>query len=121
MGGFLAVVVGVLLAALFGGLVIWIVGKLGLGLAVDGFGPAYIAAIVIALLNGVIAWLLSTLGISFGWLTGIANLIIAAIVLMTAGSWIKGFRVNGFIGGIVGAVAISLVAFLISWVLGLFV
>ncbi len=120
MGALLAIIIGVLLAALFGGLVIWIVGRLGLGLEVDGFGPAYIAAIVIALLNGVIAWLLSSMGISFGWLTGIANLIISAIVLMTAGSWIKGFRVKGFVGAIVGAVAISIVGSLVAWVLSLF-
>ena len=35
-------IIGILVGALFSGLIIWIVGKLGLGLEVSGFGPAYI-------------------------------------------------------------------------------
>ena len=41
-------IIGILIGALFSGLIIWIVGKLGLGLEVSGFGPAFVAAIVIA-------------------------------------------------------------------------
>ena len=33
-------IIGILIGALFSGLVIWIVGKLGLGLEVSGFGAA---------------------------------------------------------------------------------
>ncbi len=39
------------------GLLFWLVGKLGVGLTVDGFGPAFIGAIVL----GVVSWLLSHL------------------------------------------------------------
>jgi hypothetical protein len=60
----LGIIVGILLGALVTGLIIWIVGKLGLGLEVSGFGPAYIAAIVIAVVSGVILWLLGLLGIT---------------------------------------------------------
>jgi uncharacterized membrane protein YvlD (DUF360 family) len=61
-----SVIIGILIGALFSGLVIWIVGKLGLGLEVSGFRAAYIAAIIIAVVAGIINWLLSALGISIG-------------------------------------------------------
>ena len=57
----LGVVIGILIGALFSGLVIWIVGKLGLGLEVDGFGAAYIAAIIIAVVSWLIYWLMGVL------------------------------------------------------------
>ena len=119
----LGMIIGVLIGALFTGFIIWVVGKLGLGLEVDGFGPAYIAAIVIAVLNGLVAWLLNVLHITIGggWLGALINLVIAAVVLMLAGNWIKGLRVKGFVGALIAAVAIAVVAFLIAWGLTLLV
>jgi uncharacterized membrane protein YvlD (DUF360 family) len=43
--------------------VIWIVGKLNLGLTVRSFGSAIIAALVIAVVAAVILWLLGLLGL----------------------------------------------------------
>ena len=40
----------IIIAALIGGLVIWVVARLNLGLEVDGFVAAFIAAIVIAVI-----------------------------------------------------------------------
>jgi len=62
----IALLVVILIGALFSGLVIWIVGKMGMGLEVSGFGPAFIAAIVIAVVGGLISWLLGFLGITLG-------------------------------------------------------
>ena len=59
-------IIGLLIGALFSGLIIWIVGKLGWGIEVSGFGPAFVAALVIAVLNILVTWLLSVLGITFG-------------------------------------------------------
>ena len=117
------VIIGILIGALFTGLIIWIVGKLGLGLEVSGFGPAFIAAIVIAILNGLVAWLLGALGITIGaGLVGaILHLIIAAVVLMAAGNFVKGLVVKGFTGALVAAVAIAAVGWLIGWGLSLLV
>ena len=114
-------IIGVLIGALFSGFIIWIVGKLRLGLEVDGFGPAYIAAIVIAVLNGLVVWLLNVLHITIGggWLGALINLVIAAVVLMFAGNWVKGLRLKGFVGALVAAVAIAVVAFLVVWVTSL--
>ena len=67
--------------------VISIVGKIGLGLEVSGFGAAYIAAIIIAVVAGVIRWLLGNRWASPS-VAGSGrhrNLIIAAVVLLISG------------------------------------
>ncbi len=117
----LGTLLGILLALVLAAVVIVIVSKLNLGLTVDGFGPAIIAAAVIAIVGGLIYWLLGVLGITIGggWLGAIINLIIAAVVLLTAGRMLKGLKVNGFVGAIVAAIAIGVVTWVINWFLGL--
>jgi putative membrane protein len=116
-------IIGLLIGALFSGLIIWIVGKLGLGLEVSGFGPAYIAAIVIGVLNLLVVWLLNTLSVTIGtgFLGALVNLVIAAVVLLLAGRFVKGLVVKGFLGAIVAAIAISAVGWLIAWGLSLLI
>jgi putative membrane protein len=116
-------IIGLLIGALFTGLIIWIVGKLGLGLEVSGFGPAFIAAIVIAILNGLVAWLLGALNLTIGGgiVGAIIHLVIAAIVLMVAGRFVKGLVVKGFTGALVAALAIAAVGWLIAWGVSLLV
>ena len=116
------VLIGILIGALFSAVIIWIVGRLGLGLEVSGFGPAFIAALVIAVVSWVVYWLLGLVGLSFGvgWLAAVVHLVISAIVLMVAGNFVKGLEVKGFTGALVGAIALAVVAFLIDWVLSLF-
>jgi putative membrane protein len=108
---------------LFSGLIIWIVGKLGLGLEVSGFGAAYIAAIVIAVVSILLTWLLGLVGITIGGglLGAIIHLIIAAVVLMISDRFVSGLKVKGFTGALVAALAIAAVAWVINWVVGLIV
>ena len=107
------------IATLFSALIIWIVGKLGWGIEVDGFGPAFIAAIIIALLSGLVNWALSLVFPEpGGWIGALIHLVIAALILMVSGSWIKGLRVNGFGGAIIAGLAMGLVRFLIGLLLG---
>ena len=119
----LGLIIGILIGALFTGLIIWIVGKLGLGLEVSGFGPAYVAAIVIALLNGLVSWLLSALGVTIaaGFLGAVIHLVVAAIVLLLAGNIVKGLAVKGFLGALIAAVAIAAVGWLVVWGVSLLV
>jgi putative membrane protein len=116
----LGALIGILIAAAIGGLIIWIVGKLGLGLEVDGFVPAFIAAIIIAIVAGLINWLLGVLGITIGggFLGALVHLVIAAVVLMIAGNLVPGLRVKGFAGALVAAIAIGVVGWLIGLVVG---
>ena len=117
----IGMIIGILLGALISGFVIWIVGKLGLGLEVDGFLPAYIAAIVIAVVSWVIYWLLGVLGITItgGWLGALIHLVVAAVILLISDRFVKGMRVNGFVGALVGAIALAVVAWLVALVLGM--
>jgi putative membrane protein len=118
-----SLLVGIVIGALISGLIIWIVGKLGLGLEVSGFGAAFIAALVIAVVSGIINWLLGVLGITVGagWLGGLVHLIIAAIVLMISSNFVSGLKVKGFLGAIIAAIAIGAVAWLLSWGVSLLV
>jgi uncharacterized membrane protein YvlD (DUF360 family) len=114
-----AMILGILIGALFNTLVIWIVGKFGMGIEVDGFRPAFIAAIFIAVLSGVITWLWGLIGFNIpsGLAGAIINLVVAAAILMSAGSHIKGLRVNGFTGALIASIAIAVVSWLIFLVL----
>ena len=114
----------IILVGAIGGLVIWIVGKLNLGLTVDGFAPAFIAAFVIAIVGGVLGWLLAMFGVDAGqfggFLGAILNLIVAAVVLLLSGAFVPGMAVNGFKGALVGAVSIGVVTWLVDLVLRMF-
>jgi putative membrane protein len=118
----LAAILGIVIALLLAALVIYIVGRLGLGLTVDSFTSAIIAAAVIAVVSGIINWLLGLLGITIGggWLGAIIALIIAAVVLLLSDRFVKGMKVNGFVGAIVAAIAIGIVTWFASWLVGLF-
>ena len=108
---------------LLSALVIFIVGKLNLGMSVKGFGSALIAALAIALVSGVVNWLLGILGITIGggFLWGIVSLVVAAVVLLLADKFVSGMKVNGFVGAIVAALGIGVVGWLANWLVGLFV
>lgn len=115
----LATLLGILLALVAAAVVIFIVGRLNLGMTVDGFGPAIVAAAAIAIIGGVIYWLLGVLGITIGggWLGALISLLVAAVVLMISGSFVPGLRVKGFVGALVAAIAIGVV----GWLIGLLV
>ena len=104
-------------------LIIWLVGKLRLGLEVKGIGAAFLAALVIVFLNSLVTLLLGAIGITLegDLLAFIIQLIIAALILMIADRIVKGFYVKGYKGALLAALAIAAVGWLISWVGGLFV
>jgi putative membrane protein len=103
-------------------LVLFVVGKLGIGLTIENFGSALIASVVIALVTGLVAWLFTLLGITVGggFIGGIIALVIAAIVLLLSDQFVSGMKVNGFVGAIVAALGIGVVGWLIDWLFSLF-
>lgn len=110
-----------MIGGLIAGFVIWVVGKLGLGLKVDGFRSAFIAAIVIAIVGFIVTWLLDLIGIDIGGglIGGIIHLIISAAVLLISDRFLKGLQVAGIVGALVAAVAIGVVFWLLGWVVSL--
>ncbi len=108
---------------LISGFVIWIVGKLRLGLEVDGFGSAFIAGIVIAFVAGIITFILGIAGImdGGGLIGGVVHLIISAIVLMISDRFLSGLKVAGFVGALLASIAIGAVYWLGGLLLGMII
>lgn len=118
----IGVLIGIALAGLVSSVIIWIVGRLGLGLVVSGFAPALLAAFVIAILSGAITWLLTTLGLTIdgGIMGGIIHLLIAALVLFLSSRIVPGVMVQGGVGALIAALAIGAIGWLINALLSLF-
>jgi putative membrane protein len=110
-----------IVAVIVAAVVLMIVSRLNLGLSVANFTSALIAAVVIALVGAVVIWLLGALGINpgGGWFGTIVYLIVAAIVLMISDRFVSGMTVNGFGGAIIAAIAIAVVYWIVTWLLGL--
>jgi putative membrane protein len=117
MGAIWSFVVALVVAAV----VLMIVSRLNLGLSVSGFMSAAIAAVVIAVVGAVVLWLLGLFGLSIGGgiMGTLVYLVVAAIVLMFSDKFVQGMQVNGFMGAVIAAIAIGVVYWLLSWLLGL--
>ena len=115
------VLLSFVVALLVSALVIYIVGRLNLGLTVGSYWNAIVAAIVIAIVGAVVIWFLGLLGITIGggFLGAIVLLIVAAVVLLISDRFLAGMEVKGFVGAIVAAIAIAVVSWLVIWVLAL--
>lgn len=114
--------ISILLYWVVAALVIFIVGKLNLGLQVKSFGAALLAALVIALVAGVLGWLFGLFGFTMGagLLAALINLVVAALVLLISDKFLSGMEVHGFMGAIVAAIAIGAVGWVVTWLLSLF-
>jgi len=120
MNTFVPLLIVTAIIGLISGFVIWIVGKLKLGLEVNGFGSAFIAAIIIAVLAGIITLIFGLAGImdGGGLIGGIIHLFISAIVLMISSKILPGLKVKGFAGALVASIAIGAVYWLGGLLLG---
>lgn len=110
-----------IVAAVVAAVVLMVVSRLNLGLTVANFTSAIIAAVVIAIVGAVVNWLLGALGLTFGggWLGTIVYLVVAAVVLMVSDRFVSGMKVSGFGGAIIAAIAIAVVYWIVTWLLGL--
>jgi len=107
-----------------GAVVLMIVGRLNLGLSVDGFGSAFIASAVISIVAAIITWLIGLIGIKVGnpgLIGALVSLVVAAVVLLISDRFVKGMKVNGFAGAIIAAISYGVIAWLLQWVIGLFI
>jgi putative membrane protein len=107
-----------------GAVVLMIISRLNLGLTVDGFGAAFIASAVISIVAGLITWLLGLIGITLGGtglIAAVVSVIVSAGVLLVSDRFVKGMKVNGFAGAIIAAISYGVIAWLLHWVLNLFI
>ncbi len=84
------------------------------GFRVDGVSAALVAAVVIGLVNGTLGALLKILAFPIGCITfGVAYLVINALMLLLASKLVDGFRIDGFIPALFGAILLSLVNWMV--------
>ncbi len=104
-------------------LLVWLVDTLALiavaylvpGISVEGFGTALLAALLLGLVNAVIRPVLVILTLPVTILTlGLFILVINGLLFWAVASLVEGFRVSGFWSGFFGAIAFSLVSWLLS-------
>ncbi|MFC1463903.1 MAG: phage holin family protein [Candidatus Brachytrichaceae bacterium NZ_4S206] len=117
MGQIIGFIFGVIIAAV----VLLIVSRLNLGLSVAGFSTAVIGAVVISLVSSVILWLLGLFGVQVGGgslLNVLVWLVVSAVILIVAAKFIPGMTVQGFTGGVIAAIAMAVIYWLFSLILG---
>ena len=104
-------------------LIVWLVNTVSLiavaylmpSIRVDNFTTALIAALVLGLVNAVIRPVLVLLTLPVTLLTlGLFILVINGLLFWFVGSFIKGFVVEGFWAGFLGAIIYSLISWALS-------
>ena len=104
-------------------LLVWLVNAVALiavaylvpGIAVSGFVTALVAALVLGLVNAVIRPVLILLTLPVTVLTlGLFIFVINGLMFWFVASFIDGFVVAGFWWGVFGAIAYSIVSWLLS-------
>ena len=104
-------------------LLVWLINAVALmavaylvpGITVASFVAALIAALVLGLVNAVIKPILILLTLPVTLLTlGLFIFVVNGLLFWFVGSFIEGFVVSGFWWGVVGAIAYSIVSWLLS-------
>ena len=103
--------------------IIWLVNAAALfvlpyiftSIHISSFTTALVAALVLGLINTVIRPLLVLLTLPVTVLTlGLFIFVINGLLFWAVGSWLDGFRVDGFWAGVFGAIIYSLVSWALS-------
>jgi putative membrane protein len=97
-------------------LAVWITSRVVPGFYVDGPGAALIAAVVIGLVNATLGLFLKVVTFPLTILTlGLFWLVINAVMLELASTFVPGFHIRGFAAAFWGAIVLSLVNMLLKW------
>jgi putative membrane protein len=107
-------------------LIHWLISGVGLlivanvirGIEVDGLGSALIAALVYGLLSATLGLLLKIVTIPLVILTlGLFLLVVNALMLRLTASFVPGFRVLGFGPAFFGSILLTVIDWLLRWLL----
>jgi putative membrane protein len=80
------------------------------GFEISGFAAALLAALVVGLVNATLGLVLKILTFPLTIVTlGIFWIVINALMLMLAASFVPGFSIQGFLPAFIGAIVLSLV------------
>jgi len=93
-----------------------VVAHLVPGFEVDGLRSALIAALVIGLVNATLGVVLKIVTLPLTLLSlGLFLLVINALMLMFASSFVHGFVVHGFVPAFLGALLLSILGMVTRW------
>src|SRR5687768_18080911 len=104
-------------------LIVWLINTLALAavaylmpsVGIASAGAAILAALVLGLVNTIIRPILVLLTLPVTVLTlGLFIFVINGLLFWMVASWLEGFEVAGFWSGVLGAIAYSLVSWLLS-------
>jgi putative membrane protein len=107
-------------------LLVWLINTVSLiavaylmpSIRVDSFVTALIAALVLGLVNAIIRPVLVLLTLPVTLLTlGLFIFVINGLLFWLVGSFVKGFVVDGFWAGFLGAIVYSVISWLLSGLL----
>lgn len=111
MEAMIGAIIGITIGALVSGTMIWIVGKLNLGLSVVNFGWAMLAGLIIGLLTTLVSMVVPGAG---GIMGAVVHLVVSAAVIFVAGKALKGLTVDGPAGALLAACAIAAIGYLVG-------
>jgi len=112
-GVMVGAIIGILIATVFSGIIIWLVGKLNVGLTVKNFGWAMLAGLLIGVLTSIANLFVKDFGGAIGFAV---QLVVSALVILVCGKILKGLSVDGFKGALFAAMVIAIIGFLITLV-----
>lgn len=88
------------------------------GIHASGFMGAIIAALVLGIVNAVIRPILVFFTLPLNIMTlGLLTFVINALMLMLVGALVSGFAVDGFFAALVGAIVLSIISAVLSWLI----
>lgn len=94
---------------------LWVVTLLNIGIHADTFTALIIASIVLGIVNAIIRPIMLLLSLPFIILTlGLFVLVVNGIALWLVGLMVPGFHVDSLWAGILGAIILAV----ISWIIG---
>jgi putative membrane protein len=101
--------VGLLVEWLLSALLLWLVAQIIPGMEVRDFGGALQATVIIALVGLTVGPVLRFIAFPITLLTlGLFRIVINAILLKLASLFSSGFRINGFVPALLGALALAI-------------
>lgn len=108
-------IIGILIGTIFNAIVLWIVGKLGIGITIEKFGTAFVAALIIAVIGVLTANLTKGMEGAMGKFGGtVLHIVFSAAIILLVDKIMPGMKAKGFLGAVIAAIAIGVV----QWLLG---
>jgi putative membrane protein len=103
-----------------GAYVIMVISHSGLGLTADSWRAALVVAATISILASLAVAFLRLIGPDVNypnWFGAVVALVVAAVVLLVSGRFVKGVNVHGFAGAIVAAISYGVIVWLLEWLI----